>query len=405
MTTMYGSSRRRIAALSCLLALAAGCREEVSPPLDQQLYIWQRQWLPAHADALARSRSDFSTLRVLALQAHPGAGWSRVKVDSALLRRDGRPLVAVVRLDGQLPQLDAQRARQEITAMLAEWRAAGLAPQALEIDHDCASARLPGYIRFLAELRQALPAGMHLGITALPAWLSSPDLDALLAQVDGSVLQVHGVSAPEQGLFDADKALDWARRWNERSDRPFLLALPAYGAGLIASTGGAQVESEAPLGLAGERRELSADPRQVAGLLDTLRRDRPEHLAGLIWFRLPLAGDRRAWPYATLRAVALGEPLAVELRVTVGQPVNPGPLHEFSLTNTGNIPAPLPGRVEITARDCQAFDALPGYRMQRSDTGLVLERQASTDLAAGQRRALGWVRCSELDQGGIHVRP
>lgn len=401
---MYGLPRRRIAALFCLLALATGCREAVSPPLDQQLYIWQRQWLPAHADALARSRNDFSTLRVLALQAHPGAGWSRVKVDSALLRRDGRPLVAVVRLDGQLPQLDAQRAREEITALLAEWKAAGLAPQALEIDHDCASARLPGYTRFLAELRQALPPGLRLGITALPAWLSSPELDALLAQVDGSVLQVHGVSAPEQGLFDADKAFAWAQRWAERSERPFLLALPAYGAGLISSASGAQVESEAPLNLAGERRELSADPQQVAALVHRLRDERPAHLAGLIWFRLPLPGDRRAWPLATLRAVARGEPLAAALAVQVERPRGDD-LRELSLTNSGNAPATLPQRLEIAARDCQAFDALPGYRMQRSDTGLVLERQAAADLAAGQRRALGWARCSELDQGGIHVRP
>ncbi len=80
-------------------------------------------------------------------------------------------------------------------------------------------------------------------------------------------------------------------------------------------------------------------------------------------------------------------------------------MRELSLTNSGNAPATLPQRLEIAARDCQAFDALPGYRMQRSDTGLVLERQAAADLAAGQRRALGWARCSELDQGGIHVRP
>ncbi len=404
MTTMYALPRRRIAAFLLIILLTAGCREEVSPPFDQQLYVWQRQWLPAHAEALVRSYPDFSTLRVLALQAHPDAGWSRVRVDRALLRRDGRPLVAVVRLDGRLAQQDALRARKEITALLAEWKAADLEPQALEIDHDCASARLPDYARFLGELRQALPAGLSLGITALPTWLSSPELDRLLAKVDGSVLQVHGVSAPEQGLFDAGKAFDWAQRWNERSDRPFFLALPAYGTSLIDSPAGTRVESEAPLGLAGERRELSADPRQVAGLLEKLRRDRPPHLAGLIWFRLPLTGDRRAWPYATLRAVARGERLAADLQVSVGRP-DGGTLHEFTLSNSGNVAIPLPSRVDIAARDCQAFDALPGYRMQRSDTGLALERQAIAGLAAGQRRALGWARCSELDQGGIHVRP
>ena len=327
-----------------------------------------------------------------------------MKVDSALLRRDGRPLVAVVRLDGQLPQLDAQRAREEITALLAEWKAAGLAPQALEIDHDCASARLPGYTRFLAELRQALPAGMHLGITALPAWLSSPDLDALLAQVDGSALQVHGVSAPEQGLFDADKALDWARRWSERSDRPFLLALPAYGAGLIAGTGGAQVESEAPL----------AWPASAASSAPTRARSpgcwtRCAGIAPNTWpgssgsaCRWPATGAPGPTPPCARSPWASPGRRAPGHRRAAGQPGLPARIQPHQ---RGQYPAPLPGRVEITARDCQAFDALPGYRMQRSNTGLVLERQARADLAAGQRRALGWARCSELDQGGIHVRP
>jgi len=40
--------------------LLAGCERHDSPPLDQQLYIWQRQWTPAHEAALRDSRSDFS---------------------------------------------------------------------------------------------------------------------------------------------------------------------------------------------------------------------------------------------------------------------------------------------------------------------------------------------------------
>ena len=35
-----------------LLASLLGCAEEAAP-LDQQLYVWQRQWRPAHAEALA----------------------------------------------------------------------------------------------------------------------------------------------------------------------------------------------------------------------------------------------------------------------------------------------------------------------------------------------------------------
>ena len=112
-------------ALVLLLSLGA-C--EPAPPqrFDQQLYIWQRQWRPAHAEALAQTRGDFSTLRVLALQAHPKAGWNRVRVDPQMLIEDGRPLIAVVRLDGQLPQLDSQEIRHQVRQLLADWRAAGL---------------------------------------------------------------------------------------------------------------------------------------------------------------------------------------------------------------------------------------------------------------------------------------
>lgn len=404
---MTGPLCRRIAALFAALLMLAACRDGHSPPLDQQLYVWQRQWTPAHAEALRASHATFSTLRVLALQAHPGAGWSRARIDTDLLRQDGRPWVAVVRLDGQLPQLDSQRARDEIGSLLADWQRTGLTPVAVEIDHDCASARLADYARFLGELRASLPTGMQLGITALPAWLSSPRLPDVLAQVDGSVLQVHGVSAPEKGLFDERQALEWARRWDAVSPTPFLLALPAYGAGLIRSDDGVQVESEAPLPIAGARQEWMADPQRVAGLVAQLRRDPPAHLAGLIWFRLPLPGDRRAWPLATLMAVARGEALAADLRLDVRRPDNDPQLNELTLANLGNAPAALPARLQLAAHDCFAHDALPGYRLVTDDAGLRLEREAGPTLylQAGQRRALGWARCHAPAQGGLHAQP
>ena len=188
-----------------LLASLLGCAEE-SAPLDQQLYVWQRQWRPAHAEALAQSRADFSTLRVLALQAQPQAGWSRARIDAELLRRDARPLIAVVRLDGQLPQLDPAEIGQQLAALVRDWQAAGLRLSGLEIDHDCATSRLPAYAELLREVRRQLPAELRLSITALPAWLDSPALDELLTSVDSSVLQVHAVSDPQQGLFDPEQA-------------------------------------------------------------------------------------------------------------------------------------------------------------------------------------------------------
>ncbi|MDH4570634.1 DUF3142 domain-containing protein [Pseudomonas sp. BN414] len=386
------------AALALLLLLAAGCRPEAPPALDQQLYIWQRQWRPAHAEALAASRADFSTLRVLAAQAHPGAGWSRIRVNAGMLQADGRPLVAVVRLDGQLPGLDLQRTRDDILALLEDWRAQGLAVQGLEIDHDCANARLPGYRAFLQDLRQALPTELNLSITALPAWLDSPALPDLLREVNSSVLQVHAVSAPASGLFDPARAEAWARHWSQATDRPFQLALPAYGIALV----NGQVESESPLALVGPRHELQADPQQLAKLLADLRQKRPEHMAGVIWFRLPLAGDRRAWPLTTLKAVARGESLYADVQPLIRQR---GPLHELALANQGNLTTALPQRIELPAQACDSADALAGYRLERTANALVFTRHTEGQLTAGQQRALGWARCQQIDQGGSHVYP
>ncbi|PZW77361.1 uncharacterized protein DUF3142 [Pseudomonas sp. 2848] len=262
-----------------VLAALAGCRPEPAPPLDQQLYIWQRQWQPAHEQALADSRADFSTLRVLALQAQPKAGWSRALVDLPRLKADGRPVIAVVRLDGQLPALDLQEAGPQVARLLADWQAGGVPLDGLEIDHDSGSARLADYGEFLLQLREQLPPGLKLSITALPAWLGSPHLPALLQAVDSSVLQVHAVSDPRRGLFDPAQARQWAERWSRVGDKPFHLALPAYGVALLPDTGGAPVvESETPLNRGGERRELLADPQQLADLGRRLRDQPPAHL-------------------------------------------------------------------------------------------------------------------------------
>ncbi|HSC82823.1 MAG TPA: DUF3142 domain-containing protein [Pseudomonas sp.] len=370
-------------------------------PLDQQLYIWQRQWRPAHAEALAQSHDDFSTLRVLALQAHPQAGWARAYPDLQLLKRDGRPLIAVVRLDGQLPQLHHAAITAQISSLLRDWQAVGVPLAGLEIDHDCASARLPAYAELLGELRQALPRELALSITALPAWMSSAHLEAVLSQVDSSVLQVHAVSDPHRGLFDAEQAKRWAEQYATRSSKPFLLALPAYGVALLDSSDGMPlVESEAPLRQSGTRRELQADPRQVAALLQQLRANPPSGMRGIIWFRLPLAGDRRAWAMETLLAVVRKQPLQAALGVTRRQN---GAVSELQLRNHGNLASALPARIELPADNCEAADGLGAYRVESAAKGLTFIRQRSGQLAAGSERALGWARCARIDQGGMHV--
>lgn len=383
--------------------LLNGCEQPDAPPLDQQLYVWQRQWTPAHEIALRGSLAEFSTLRVLALQAFPQAGWSRARIDPALLKRDARPLIAVIRLDGQLKSLEPTEITAQILQLLNDWQGQGLTVTGVEIDHDAGNARLPDYQKFLTDLRSALPPSLPLSITALPAWLDSPELPALLATVDSSVLQVHAVSDPRRGLFHVEQTKKWVEKWNRVTSKPFYLALPAYGVALLPQTMGAPVvESEVTLEQVGERRELMADPRQLSELARDLRDDPPAHLAGLIWFRLPLANDRRAWSLTTLGAVARGE--ALEHRMTIELSAQEG-LNDISVINQGNLDGAWPSRVTLAVKNCEGADALAGYALQQTPDVLTFTRLSEGRILAGEQRAIGWARCARIDQGASNVHP
>jgi len=64
----------RLSALIVAVALLNGCERQDAPPLDQQLYVWQRQWTPAHNAALRDSRADFSTRAGAGLAGIPRGG-------------------------------------------------------------------------------------------------------------------------------------------------------------------------------------------------------------------------------------------------------------------------------------------------------------------------------------------
>ena len=140
----------------------------------------------------------------------------------------------VIRIEGPI---EAARAAGLVAAI--QGIVASLPPSLrtqLEIDHDSATARLAGYAAFLGALRSALP-GTRLFATALPTWLASPDFPAFAQAADVLILQVHSIDDPRLGLFDPARAARWVDALARRTSRPFLVALPAYGA-RAAATGG-----------------------------------------------------------------------------------------------------------------------------------------------------------------------
>jgi hypothetical protein len=258
-------------------------------------------------------------------------------------------------------------------------------------------------------------------VTALPSWLAwRQGFAALLAAADGFVLQVHALARPSSPaaplvICDPAAARD-AVEAAARYRRPFRVALPTYGA-VAAFTARGDL-----LGLAAEGPALrwpagtvltaaSSDAGAMAALVREWTRDRPRELTGIVWYRLPAAGDRRNWSWPTLRAVMAGRPPRHRLQV-VRRPPPPGAgaaLAEIEIGNLGEAAEPWPPAVELGWKSVSllAADGLAGYRaLPRGPAALRLELPAASGgapaapgeapdsplLEPGERRLIGWLR-------------
>jgi hypothetical protein len=233
-----------------------------------------------------------------------------------------------------------------------------------------------------------------LSITALPTWLQESALDGLLAAADASVLQVHAVDRPQQGLFDGERARGWIDAWAARTRRPFLVALPAYGV-RVGVDGAGQVRAVDAEGLVEHTGatgiELRADPQAVAQLIAEVNADPPPAMIGWVWFRLPVSGDARSWSARTLGAVIAEVPLQSNFRVEATPAANGA--SDLRLHNDGNLDAGAP-MVDLPAH-CRHGDALGRYRLDSNGARLRLSPADQTWLAAGESMTLGWARCAQ----------
>ena len=401
----YAASKPIIAAAAPAPSASAQPAAGAKGALEQGAYVWQRVWMPAHSEALKNSRTLFSELRVLAAQQHPKEGWVEAHVDLGALKADGRTVRPVIRLDGRLASLDSDAIATAAHDIVLAWRAAGVQVDGIEIDFDCGSSRLAEYAKLLSAIRAKHPAGSTLSVTVLPAWIGAPKFDAVLMEADEAVLQVHAVSDPQHGLFDPKQARQWIAAFAHASAKVFRVALPAYGSALVLDAQGHTigVESESSLPEPGERLELFSDPRAVATLLRDLERDHPFNLRGIVWFRLPLPGDHRAWPLTTIDAVIAGRELHSEWTPELNDSGNGA--FDIAVRNSGNIEAALPALVEIGGAGCKDADALPGYRIERASGALKFVRETTASLPATQTRPIGWVRCAHLAKEDVHAYP
>lgn len=363
-------------------------------PLANDAYVWQRQWSPALVHALSDDGQSVREWRVLAGEVDAQGQWRLFAPDWRALAASGKPVVAVVRIEGQLQHWDEAALLADVRVVLTLWRQQKIVFAGVEIDHDCATSRLTAYAHFLQLLRPSLRAREKLSVTALPTWMDSAGLDKLLAQADETVLQVHAVQSPRAGLFDPAVAHVWLDAFARRTRKPWRVALPAYGTRVSWDEGGRviAIESERPTLLGDQRsNELFADPQTMQRFVASLEQDAPERLAGIVWFRLPTGDDVRGWSEASWQAVLARVPLRASLAVVAVDTDDPR-RYDVLLRNEGDADLPLPPSIRVDSA-CMAADGINGYELQHDGRGLYLQRARVGVLRAGRQLAVGWLRC------------
>lgn len=383
-----------VALLAAMLLVA--CQEQAVPTvLEHDAYVWQRRWQPALLAAMRDSADLLRAWRILAGEVESHARLRRIAVDPAAITASGRPAIPVVRIAAPLATLDQTALIADLVALRRDW----LASPTLEIDHDCGTHQLADYTRFLVALRRAMPPGQRLSLTVLPDWLDAPELDSLLTTVDEAVLQLHALDPPARRLFDAAGARKWTASLARRTDKPFRVALPNYGSRVVLDGQGriAAIESEVPIdggrlgAVPGEDRELFAAPATVSAFLRWLEKTSPRHFAGVVWFRLPLAGDQRAWTPATWRAVITHRETPVRLAGELQSSDQPG-RQTVVLRNAGAMDGTLPAALVIKA-PCRGIAGSNGYVLEREGDESIFLRRQNALLRVGGQVIVGLVEC------------
>ena len=291
-------------------------------------------------------------------------------------------------------------------------------PRELQLDFDCAQSKLAGYAKWVRAIRKSI-SPLPLVITTLPCWLDEPAFSDLARSASGYVLQVHSVpSSPGGASAVCDPAL--ARSWVARASRigvPFEIALPTYRtmAGYDADGVklGAYSDSIRPAWPPGTIiREYATDLDAMAALVASWQARHPEHCTGLLWYRLPVEGDRQNCPWPALRALTQGRSpaRACEIRVN-GETPNDRTLlslADLSLVNTGESDEISPAGITVkweSPASLTLMEPPSGWKAVQGDRELTFfPAQASARLPLGSSRAMGWLRFDQPARIQIDVQ-
>lgn len=386
--------------------------ERSDAPLKHEAYVWQRHWDDDLAQAVKLCTGQMEGLCLLGAEVSftPEAPRVvRVPIDYETVTAVESPVGLALRIGPYSGPYDRHTERLVNLAeeLVEQARDNELEPAELQIDFDCAESKLSGYAQWLRAIGKRIDP-VSLIFTALPSWLNSRAFSDLVRCADGYVLQVHSLELPtgppeQMTLCDVTKT----RHWVEQAGRhgvDFRVALPTYGyvVGFDAAGKFIGLSAEGPSRswpADAHMQVVRSDPFVMALLAEQFQQDRPKHMTGLIWYRLPTAKDRLNWTWPTLSAVIAGDRLDRRLCVEVEYPT-PG-LADIILVNRGNVDMSPDVRVEIGCRadTILASDSLRRFVITEDDAlGLCLAYRGPGQfnvMAPGDRWKIAWFRFKE----------
>ncbi len=390
--------------------------------LPHQVYVWQRAWSPPVSEAVTEHAANFTETVVLLAEV----SWkdkvpqiTRADVDFPALAKTHCAVGLVLRVGPFKGELATNPPAVDFLASLAaslvaEARKNQIEPVELQIDFDCATAKLDDYRAWFAVVQKRL-APLPVTITALPSWLESPAFARLAAAATNYILQVHSLTKPEKintPFLLCDPAV--AKRAVAKAGEigvPFRVALPTYtyivafnAAGKFVGLSAESPRSEWPAGT--QLREMSADPLAMSSLVRDWNTNRPAAMRGVIWYRLPVAADNLNWRWPTLGAIVAGRKPRESFHATARR-VESG-LVEISLVNDGELDISSPLAVEARWSDARlmAGDGLRGFELAEQNVSAAkFENQLSQfRLPAGERQIIGWLRLDQDREVQVEVK-
>lgn len=265
-----------------------------------EFYIWQRNWNAAvrHAVRAERSAEGFYFLEGELERGRFPRGFA----DRALLASRKIPAVPVYRIHADLLNRLSSR---EIAGKIHD-----PAFSAIQLDLDCPERLFFRYAEIVRELKSKGVG--HISATVLPVHLNHPAFPELAKELDFYVLQVHGLDFSNGASLMRMQVVTESLNRAELLGFPYKVALPCYGYELFFRDG-RLVSLNAEQGRAGKggrRVVLAADPVRLAECVKLLR----ERKRGIIWFRLPVPGDRLCLDRESLQRIMDGKKIEKKIR-------------------------------------------------------------------------------------------